>query len=191
MPEGTYERYYELGDAAKDKAKAFLSEAVMGDEIPFSPGKEADAIRLVLSVDSDGVLKRSIDPESYKAAQDALSEELLHSFRSLIALRMETAGLGEVSDDEIDALFEKEFGIGIAGYLEEYGPEMLPALEELSGRFDATSRCRAEKSDLVFPDGTRIGYLLNDDLLVLQYASGETEVYTKVKESRGEESDGT
>ncbi len=180
LPVGSYERYFDLGDTADEKAKAFLSEAVMGDEATFSPDKKADSIRLLLSVSKDGVLKRSIDPGSYKEAGDALTDELVRAFRSLIGLRIEKAGLGDISDDEIDRLFQDEFGMSIADYISQYGPEMLPPFEDLSGRFDATARCKAEDGQLVFPDGTKIGFLMNDDLLVLQYESGETEVYTKI-----------
>ena len=124
---------------------------------------------------AEGTFRCSVLPESYDACRQAAYEAFAEAFRSLVAERLRMAGYAGSTDQEaVEALVAGEFGVSTVSYLMEYGPVLLPSLEELQGQYEGSGTYEVEAGVLRrrFEDGSTVitkeeYYIRKDDALIL------------------------
>ena len=113
--------------------------------------------------------------ESYNAAKQQAYTALENAFEDLLLIRAQTAGKDMATREEAAQSIEDTIGMTCLEYLANYGPELLPPLEEIQGQYNGSGSWKAENGVLL-RDGRGEAFLINTDLLVLSGTDG-TEVY--------------
>ncbi len=122
-----------------------------------------------------GTFQCGIRADSYEACRQAAYEAFAESFRTLLGERLRMAGYAGSTDQEaVEALVAGEFGVSTVSYLMEYGPVLLPSLEELQGQYEGSGTYEVEAGVLRrrFEDGSTVitkeeYYIRKDDALIL------------------------
>lgn len=108
------------------------------------------------SSQSEGAFSSNVLPESYAVCEHAAYEAFAGAFRELLTERLRMAGYTGGTDEEtVERLVIETFGMPTVSYLMSYGPDLLPALEELQAEYDGSGV-----------------YAVTDDILTRQYESG-------------------
>ncbi|MCM1386776.1 MAG: hypothetical protein NC231_05585 [Bacillus sp. (in: Bacteria)] len=124
---------------------------------------------------SQGTFQSSILPESYAACHQAAYEAFAATFRELLAKRLQMAGYtGSMDEASIEALVNETFGMSTVSYLMEYGPALLPSLEDLRAGYDGNGVYEAAEGILTrqFDSGNSVitkteAYIRKDSNLIL------------------------
>lgn len=132
-------------------------------------------LNLETSSDIEGAFHSGILPESYDVCEQAAYEAFAAVFKKLLTERLRMAGYTESTDNEnIEALVTETFGMSTVSYLMNYGPALLPSLEDLQAQYDGSGTYEAADGILIwhYDNGTTKtdNYILEDSSLVL---SGE------------------
>ncbi len=122
-----------------------------------------------------GTFLCGIRADSYEACRQAAYEAFAESFRTLLGERLRMAGYAGSTDQEaVEALVAGEFGVSAVSYLMEYGPALLPSLEELQGQYEGSGVYEVDEGILRrrFEDGSTVitkeeYYIRKDDALIL------------------------
>ena len=124
-----------------------------------------------------GTFQCGIRADSYEACRQAAYEAFAESFRTLLGERLRMAGYAGSTDQEaVEALVAGEFGVSAVSYLMEYGPALLPSLEELQGLYEGSGTYEVEAEAGIlrrrFEDGSTVitkeeYYIRKDDALIL------------------------
>lgn len=122
-----------------------------------------------------GTFQCGIRADSYEACRQAAYEAFAESFRTLLGERLRMAGYAGSTDQEaVEALVAGEFGVSTVSYLMEYGPVLLPSMEELQGQYEGSGTYEVEAGVLRrrFEDGSTVitkeeYYIRKDDALIL------------------------
>ena len=122
-----------------------------------------------------GTFQCGIRADSYEACRQAAYEAFAESFRALLGERLRMAGYAGSTDQEaVEALVAGEFGVSTVSYLMEYGPALLPSMEELQGQYEGSGTYEVEEGIVRrrFEDGSTVitkeeYYIRKDDALIL------------------------
>ncbi len=122
-----------------------------------------------------GTFQCGMRADSYEACRQAAYEAFAESFRTLLGERLRMAGYAGSTDQEaVEALVAGEFGVSTVSYLMEYGPVLLPSMEELQGQYEGSGTYEVEAGVLRrrFEDGSTVitkeeYYIRKDDALIL------------------------
>lgn len=104
------------------------------------------ALQLTLeqTVRSEGNFQCRISPESYDACCQAAYEAFAAAFQDLLIQRLHMAGYtGSTDKEAVEALVTQAFGTSTISYLINYGPNLLPSLEELQEQYDGSGTYKA------------------------------------------------
>lgn len=176
---GTWRMRAELAEPAARNAQRWLYNAELGDRVDLSEAFHGVHADVLLTLRRDGSWERSLDMDSYAAARIAAQEAMAASARSLLRLRIAALGRGGGTDEYAELLFRDTLGMSSADYFASYGPELLPAPEELQSRYGGAGAWRIADGRLLLSDEAEaMDVLVNDRLLVLSGPEG-TEVYTR------------
>ena len=129
----------------------------------------------------EGTFKCNVSPESYEACNQAAYEAFAMAFKELLTERLSMAGYtGSTDKEAIEALVTETFGMSTVSYLMDYGPELLPSLEDLQAEYDGSGTYKAEEDILTreFYNGGSVTtkvecYIRKDSTLIL---TGESSV---------------
>ncbi|MCM1252700.1 MAG: hypothetical protein NC321_07745 [Clostridium sp.] len=124
---------------------------------------------------SQGTFQCSVLPESYADCRQAAYEAFAAAFRNLLVKRLQMAGYtGSMDEEAIEALVNETFGMPTASYLMDYGPALLPSLEDLQAGYDGSGVYEAAEGILTrqFDGKDSIGtkteaYIRKDSNLIL------------------------
>lgn len=87
----------------------------------------------------EGTFNCRVLPESYDACEQAAYEGFAEAFRNLLAERLRMAGYtGSTDRENMESLVIETFGMPTVSYLMSYGPELLPALEDLQAEYEGS-----------------------------------------------------
>lgn len=93
---------------------------------------------------SEGNFQCRISPESYDACCQAAYEAFAAAFQNLVIQRLHMAGYtGSTDKEAVEALVTQAFGTSTLSYLINYGPNLLPSLEELQDQYDGSGTYKA------------------------------------------------
>ena len=128
----------------------------------------------------EGTFKCNVSPESYEACNQAAYEAFAMAFQELLAERLQMAGyMGGTDKETIEDLVTETFGMSTVSYLMDYGPRLLPSLEELQAEYDGSGIYQADEDILIreFDVGGAVTtkaeyYILKDSTLILTGESG-------------------
>lgn len=136
---GSYDDSLNLDEYVNMSAHDWLSDAVLGSEVDTYQYLDIPSVSINVVLMSDNSFVKSIDEESYNICLDAAYDGLAKAFRDLIRKRMFVAELdGNITDEEIDSILMDEIGMPLDQYLREYGPKLLPSLEEIREDYDVS-----------------------------------------------------
>lgn len=127
-------------------------------------------LAMVQASRSEGTFYSHVLPESYDACKQAAYEALATAFWELLAERLGMAGYtGSTDREDMEALVTETFGMSTVSYLMNYGPALLPALEELQAEYGGSGTYQVSEDILTrqFDDGraviTRTEYYIRKD----------------------------
>lgn len=131
----------------------------------------------------EGTFKCNVSPESYEVCNQAAYEAFAMAFQDLLAERLSMAGYtGGTDKESVETLVNETFGMSTISYLMDYGPGLLPSLEDLQDEYDGSGTYKAEEDILTreFDNGGSVTtkaeyYIRKDSTLIL---SGESGVVT-------------
>ena len=120
----------------------------------------------------EGVFRCGILPESYDVCEQAAYEAFAEVFRVLLTERLHMAGYaGDTDKESIEALVTETFGMPTVSYLMDFGPALLPSLEDLQAQYDGSGIYEAADGILTrrYDNGTTKteNYVWEDSSLVL------------------------
>ena len=123
----------------------------------------------------EGAFRFSIQQENYDACEQAAYEAFAEVFRGLLTERLRMAGYtGGMDKEDLEALVTETFGMSTVSYLMNFGPALLPSLEDLQAQYDGSGTYEAAEGILTwrYENGTAKtdNYVWEDSSLVL---SGE------------------
>lgn len=96
-------------------------------------------VNLILepTAEKEGAFYCHVQPESYDACRQTAYEAFAAAFRDLLTQRLRMAGYtGSTEKEAVESLVTETFGMSTTSYLMSYGPELLPALEDLQIQYD-------------------------------------------------------
>ena len=128
----------------------------------------------------EGTFKCNVSPESYEVCNQAAYEAFATAFQELLAERLHMAGYtGSIDKEAIEALVTETFGMSTVSYLMDYGPGLLPSLEDLQAEYDGSGTYKTEEDILTreFDAGGGVTtkaeyYIRKDSTLILTGESG-------------------
>lgn len=128
----------------------------------------------------EGTFKCNVSPESYEACNQAAYEAFAMAFHELLTERLRMAGYtGSTDKEAIEDLVTETFGMSTVSYLMDYGPKLLPSLEDLQAEYDGRGTYKVEEDILTreFDAGgavtTKVEYYIRkDSTLILSGESG-------------------
>ena len=123
-------------------------------------------LNLEAATGSEGTFYGTVLPESYSACDQAAYEAFAAVFRELLAERLRMAGYtGGTDEEDLEALVTETYGMSTVSYLRDYGPALLPSLEDVQAQYDGS--------------GT---YELSEGILTWRYDNGTTKTENYVWE---------
>jgi len=180
--DGTWTTQIECTDVMVGDITLWLS-TVQGAELDVdqlrSSLEDCD-ISVVLSFDKKNkTYVQEIDREDYARVHDEAYKLLADTLEELTMDRLEATGitLNEVGQS-LDELILATIGSSTEVYLEEIGPELLPALDTLEGQYNSSGEYSINNGKLL-RDGVEESYVIGDGTLVITNATGESTIYVR------------
>ncbi len=179
-PVGNWQMRLDMTELVRMQADAWLHEAELGSQVDVGNRLPQIQIAVSLKLDPDGNWSRQVDAGSYEAAQKSARQALASSLRELVILRAAAAGRSVRNPKQAEALIADVIGMSGEQYLADYGPKLLPALEELQARYDGSGTWQITGQNLCLEGSPKAHFLVDEQLLVLSWSEG-TEVYRRAK----------
>lgn len=131
--------YVSLSDEAAARAYVWLSKiednGIDFDEVKVCMG-DFNLELVLMPTEEKGVYQRSLSAGSYDYALSQAKAGMEKAYRIVVRNRLLEAGFeGECTDEEIEALMKKTFGVSIEEYLSGENIVLLPTEEELTKKY--------------------------------------------------------
>lgn len=172
---GTYIRKLDITNSVISGINDYIGEATFGKDINASDYIDNISMDITLTLGSGSSYKETISDEDYDNAQTKINEAIKSALIDLITIRMEAASLGAESD--IEELLEKSIGMSFDEYLLDYGPQVLPPIEELREKYTSEGRYSADRNTITIDAASALKgthtYLVSDKLLIIEADNGE------------------
>lgn len=98
---------------------------------------------------SEGTFHCNVQSESYDTCSQAAYEAFARAFQELLIERLDMAGYtGSMDQEAVEALVTETFGMSTVSYLMNYGPALLPSLEELQAEYGGSGTYEAAEDVL-------------------------------------------
>lgn len=98
---------------------------------------------------SEGTFHCNVQPESYDICSQTAYEAFARAFQELLIERLDMAGYtGSMDQEAVEALVTETFGMSTVSYLMNYGPALLPSLEELQAEYGGSGTYEAAEDVL-------------------------------------------
>ena len=181
---GTRKRSIDLTEEFRQAARAYLSEARLGNTLDPSDYITELQVTLLLEFHKDGTYSLTVDKGSYLTAKKNAEDALEDAFTDLLSMRGKELGKSSVSKKEMEALFSRLTGKSFSEYMEEHDIALIPPLAELEAQYNASGAFR-KMGELLEREGLSPAvFLCDEETLVLRPETGsgkasEPEVYTR------------
>ena len=181
---GTWRRSIDLTEEFREAARAYLSEARLGNTLDPSDYITELQVTLLLEFREDGTYSIKVDESSYGTAKKNAEDALEEAFTDLLSMRGKEMGKSSVSKKEMEALFSRLTGKSFSEYLQENEIALIPTLDELEAQYNASGAFR-KTGELLEREGLSPAvFLCDEETLVLRPETGtegdsEPEVYTR------------
>lgn len=184
MIRGEWTRQVDMTGYVRNEIEDYLETANMGDEIELDQYMSDMTIECHMVLDADGNYSEQLDIDSYNACMASARNVLKQAVTALIQKRMEAVKID--SGKDISALVSDTAGMDMDSYLMKYGPQLLPAVEDLQSENNRVGSYTADRSSITIHDaeGNSIGnqsgnlYLVSNGTLVINYGDN-TYIYLK------------
>ena len=176
---GRWQMKADLTETARSRADTWLRRAALGEQVSAADYIPRLTVNVRLTLLNDGRWTREIEEDDYANARAKAQEGLAKALTELLRLRIADAGRPPESAAEAGARIENAIGMSADAYMRDYGPTLLPTLDELHAFYDGSGSYQTEGQYIRF-DGESVRCLADDGLLVLMRPEG-TEVYECAK----------
>lgn len=183
MLKGEWYRNMDMNAYVEDAIEDYLKTAALGEEIEIEQYLDGLQIRTNLIISKDGIMEETIDEESYEICKANAYNALAAAVDELVKKRMDMVNV--TTSKDLSTLSMQATGMNTTEYLKEYGPKLLPGLDELKESMEYT-RSYESDSHIIKIDVTDDGettqkeceYLISHGTLVIDYGD-ESFVYHK------------
>lgn len=131
--------YVELTEEVTAKAYVWLAQI---QNMPFTYEQLRELfgeVNLEITqtpTENKGVYENWIAEGSYERCVQQVNKSFLEIYRQVLSGRLQEAGYtGEVTEDALNQMMLEAYNLEVETYLEEYGPEILPSMEECAKRY--------------------------------------------------------
>ena len=108
-------------------------------------------LNLEATSDFEGTFRCGIRPESYDVCEQDAYEAFAEVFKELLKERLRMAGYtGGTDEEDLEALVDETFGMSTVSYLMDFGPTLLPSLEDLQAQYDGSGTYEAAEGVLTW-----------------------------------------
>lgn len=169
---GEWYREIDLTAQVQDEIEKYLDTATMGEEINVSKYLDEIIVESHLSVGEDGTIVESIDEMSYVEAKKKANDALEETVSDLIKLRIESNFIE--TDKKSRDLVKETFDMELANYLKEYGPKLMPTMEEMNGEYGMKAEYVADRETMTITSEEELlcEYAVAGQMLVIDYPEG-------------------
>lgn len=131
--------YVSLDEEAAARAYVWISDiednGVSFDEVKECMG-EFNLELVLMPTEEKGVYQRSLADGSYEYALSQATVGMEKVYKKVVRNRLLDAGFeGQCTDEEIDELMQRTFGVSVEEYLKGEEIELLPTLDELNEKY--------------------------------------------------------
>ena len=138
--DGTYDASADYSDYVIHQALDWLSDAAMGDDFAIEGYFDIPTVSVNVVLMSDNSFTSTVDESTYADCKEAAYKGLASAMRDFVRMRYSAAGKGDdLSDEAIDAILVEEIGMSLDSYLREYGPSLMPTIEEVKEDYNVTA----------------------------------------------------
>lgn len=181
MLPGEWSREIDITDQVLNEATSYIETAAFGDEVNMSDYIADIKLDSMLTVTKDGEIKEMLSEEQYNQQTAMCNEGLENAIRDLIARRIKDNYID--TDMSVDELIQETFGMSLSGYLESYGPKLMPDYSELSYEYGMSGYYEATKDgiNIQYTDGNSVtcNYAVSHGMLVIDYSDGAVVYYER------------
>lgn len=177
---GSWYREIDLTDTVKANMEEYLRSATLGNEVDANLFMDRIVITSELVITKDGQMNESIDAESYNKAKADAQEALKKAVSSLLATRIQQNYIE--TDMSIDELVEETLGMKLSEYLEQFGPQLIPAYNDLDSQYGMSADYEADREHMTI-SGENCEYAVAAGMLVIDYQNGAIVYHNKNSET--------
>lgn len=149
---GKWTRQVDITEFVTDVMDVWLDKAIVGDLAEY--GDERVYICINLTMNSNGSWSESVDTASYERAKLQAQHVAAVGLTSFLEKRLESAEVTPESVDKtVEELIQEAIGMSAEEYIAQYGPQLLPTMEDLNAVYSHSGSYAVEKGILA-----RTGY---------------------------------
>ena len=140
---GEWYRQIDMTNEIKDEISKYLDTATMGEEIDVDKYLDSVVFESHLTVTEEGTITEAIDETTYLEAKKAANAALEAMVTDLIKLRVESNYIESTMTP--GELVKDTFDIELSDYLKEYGPKLMPSMDELNAEYGLNASYIADR----------------------------------------------
>lgn len=129
---GSYYKTIDETDYARLKAKEYLSDAWMAEQVDTSQYFNDITVSVNVLLYSDDTYEEILDEASYDEAIRKANESLGEALLDLVMIRAKAQGIELENRDAVNDLMIEKAGMTAEDYISKYGPLLLPDKENMS-----------------------------------------------------------
>lgn len=183
---GTWEREVNITDYVTDVMDVWMDRALVGAVADY--GDEQVIVKVVLTLTDSGTWVESVDESYYNNVTKNQAVSLAsEGLRDFLEKRIQSTGISTAEVGKtIDELVDEALGMTVEQYIEQYGPRILPDLNELKAMYNCDGSYNVKKDVLARSKskGETIyeSFVQKDDFLII---TGTAESTGEVENKKG------
>ncbi len=174
---GSWQTEADITAQVSEHASAYLKAAAMGGQVDVSQYMNDISISRILTFDGNGAYSISVDEKSYDRSSDKAYEQMADALKALIVLRFEAAGKN-ADPDTVESLMQEKTGMSVKEYLEQIGPDIMPALSDLEAEYNRNGIYTADRQVIILDNDRSVEYMVSNRMLALDPGAVDAESET-------------
>ena len=163
---GSFVTSVDISPLVCERVDEWMDTALMREFIDSDDIITDIELELEVSFDREGNWNQSVVQQSYEKCKNVAFYRIENLVKELLILRINAAGEGEYSDDELNALVQETIGMSLSDYVREYIADAMPSLDELRTTYDSHGIYEVDGNVLI-RDGMREEFIAGDNSIVL------------------------
>ncbi|MCR5255944.1 MAG: hypothetical protein K6D96_08425 [Acetatifactor sp.] len=179
---GTWVREQKITNLVRGKMDAWLWEADLKIFVDYPTDNVT--VDMIVEFDRSGNIKVRPDERSFDEASEAAAKIGEAALTDFLTKRLAAAGT-DISDlnTDVEFLLEDALGMTVSEYMAQYGPKIMPEVEEVDALFSGSYTYVEEDEQLIITDSETgeekiATYVVDGDKMVIS-TGRETYIYSK------------
>lgn len=188
---GEWRRKIDITDTVVREIEEYISNTVSEDETDVHEYVDVIEVDSILNITADGSYDESIDEVSYYDAAAKANDALKQVVKDILKERMDRAYIEtDLSEEE---LVKEAIGMELEDYLEQYGPDIVPALDEMRSQYEIHTSYSVTRDMITLGtegDSQTCAYAVTGGMLAVDYKDNAVIYRSDKKQKISNEKDG-